>query len=124
MSLKTYTEKIKKKKIGISCLNKSLTEMILRGKNNTIEYDFCAHREYLANNAAQLSQFEIISVNWLLCYGFLFDFWSDPDPLSRKRILGSGSASKSNGSETLICSVADPYKYHDMDPDSRFCIVK
>jgi len=42
--------------------------MILWGKIK--EYDFCAHREYLANNAAQLSQFEIISVNWLLCYGF------------------------------------------------------
>ena len=54
----------------ISCLNKSLLLKWFYGEKIK-EYDFCAHREYLANNAAQLSQFEIISVNWLLCYGFL-----------------------------------------------------
>ena len=35
----------------------------------------------------------------------LLDFRSDPDPSSRKRIRGSGSASKWYGSETLIITI-------------------
>ena len=42
--------------------------MILMGKNK--EDEFCSHREYLVNYAAQLSQGELILVLWLLCYGF------------------------------------------------------
>jgi len=49
------------------------------------------YRAYIRNNTAQLSQGEIISVNWLLCFGF-FDhcldlMCSDNDGVREERLL-------------------------------------